>query len=832
MNILMYYIQVCIEGVWIPVDCACGSGMIAPHIDYQHRFMPHFFAMSPDHLVFTHIPTQPEWQLLQENISTERLSLMIAPSILCLCIGIQPLLWVETIVIDHDSSTTTVKIPIKVPPTLQLSVELRRANDSRQSMQQDPSSKLQATYIEKDTSNDHEVVVYATVPDKGVYFLDIHAHQNRNSSLNCFSYTIKCMAKPPSCTGFPAIYNVPSISFQFKLLYWNTPQAANVCENDQGKMDLVFHCLPNTQFYHCLLAGKTTGRLPDLDARNYCTTVNHDLTDRSLHKLSVIFPTKGWWTIYLCAAKSSGDTDVSGYTTLLSYPVFVKKPLRRCSYPCIQSADVRFDLSEPISSGGADILTVPFFSPKHLDFYSYLSYESLEGHQEREYTLIEMLDGFTPIGEFKYALQVIFPRPGQWYIQVLARAIAQSPSEGYLSFFNILVNVEGCMENAVFPLIAQEITKKYDIQLLHHNSVIKLSTEEMFTLKFQAPRRIKFDHYIEQTNKDGALSVDSKRNGYSTFLLVRTQETTHNSYELRAVFPKAAEWNVVLCAAETYLSNPQVALRVPLKVSNVFESQVFPVVYPASSDFGISFPEDFPLYSKTAKLPEFSFEFISPKSLNFAWTLQDVEKGKQAPHSSNVYLENTGNIHDDKEKYSLRVIFPKPGVWLVQVVARTVLTDIVADNTLSLSLHYQPVFDLIIETSDASLGHMTFPRLFEPFHSIFGLTINSSDVPLQSRANHVPATCTIRFYSPPGVLFWHHCKESSQLQAKKVTRMTSNPDTGLHELCADMNKRGQWTVYLHAKFASDTSKNWIAVLQHTITVRTPKSSSSSSLLSH
>ena len=63
--------------------------------------------------------------------------------------------------------------------------------------------------------------------------------------------------------------------------------------------------------------------------------------------------------MYLCAAKTSSDVEVSGYTVLMSHPVQVKKELRRGSYPHIESSHIRCDYSEPLLCSGTDILVVP-----------------------------------------------------------------------------------------------------------------------------------------------------------------------------------------------------------------------------------------------------------------------------------------------------------------------------------------------------------------------------------------------------------------------------------------------------------------------------------------
>ena len=813
--------QFLIDGVWFPVDCICGAGMTAPYLHFHQKFTRYYFAVRPDNLILSHIPVEPEWQLLENIATLHNLSPMISPSHSSFCLGIQPLSWAETMSTDPENKSTTFKVSLEAESNIHITAELRKLGTVH-------CHKDQATYIERKCSN--VVDVYATAPGKGQYFLDIHAHCNGESSM-CLSYMVNCATNQTTYTGFPRVYRLPSVAFGFKLLYWNTPQEANVCENNLGKMDLIFQCLPALQFHHCLLSGKdASGLHPEIGSHYYCTTITTDLNDHSLHKLSVIFPDKGWWTVYLSAARKSEDVEVSGYTTILNYRVFAKKSLSRCCYPHVQSSDVRFELSEPISCNGTDVLTVPFFSKKKLCLYSCLCYENLEGIKVPEYTLSQLLEDATTPNEYKYSVYAVFPKPGRWYVRVFAHALGQQTRTEYLSLFDMCFDVNDCMENAVFPLMKQEVTEKCNISLLPNKYLVTFcDKQDMFSFQFQAPKNINFDHYIEPRDDNIVYSGDSAIHRYCTYLHVHHENDTQNIYELQAVFPTRGKWSVVICAGESLLSKPEEAIQIPLNISSTLESQVFPAIHPPLREFGVRFSKDTPLYTWRPESPEFEFEFLSPKAIEYAWTLKDVQTQRQFQHSTNVYLETKGT--GDILMQRVRVVFPKPGMWLVQVVARTILTNIVADNSLSLSLHYQPVFDLIIEASNASLSQMAFPRVYEPFHSKFGLDIVSTDVPIPSYFRQLPATCTIKFYSPTGVVFWHMCKEFSQIKEKKITRMTSNPDTGLHELYADISRRGQWTVYLYAKFANDTSNNWIAVLQHSITAKPTRTTSTSSLLS-
>ena len=72
-----------ILGVWFPVDCTFGAG----HEDTENlcvfirEFNPLYFAAPPEQLIFTHIPNDEHWQLLENPHTLESIKHRIAPNI-------------------------------------------------------------------------------------------------------------------------------------------------------------------------------------------------------------------------------------------------------------------------------------------------------------------------------------------------------------------------------------------------------------------------------------------------------------------------------------------------------------------------------------------------------------------------------------------------------------------------------------------------------------------------------------------------------------------------------------------------------------------------------
>ena len=170
---LFLTLQVKLSGVWFPLDCASGAGMLAPHLEFNPSYTLDYFAPQPEVLILTHLPADPQWQLLAAPISIDELQPMIAPRVTCFSLGIQPHTWAEVVDIASDSDSTSVMIQLTAPPTLQLSAYLaptNNASDSDSHALTQSQNQQQATYLHR--KDDGVVDIYAAVPSKGEYTLE------------------------------------------------------------------------------------------------------------------------------------------------------------------------------------------------------------------------------------------------------------------------------------------------------------------------------------------------------------------------------------------------------------------------------------------------------------------------------------------------------------------------------------------------------------------------------------------------------------------------------------------------------------------------------------
>jgi hypothetical protein len=60
-----------IDGGWNLVDVTWGTGHLDQRFEFIKRFNPYYFLTPPDQLIFSHLPEEPRWQLLDPPVAAE-----------------------------------------------------------------------------------------------------------------------------------------------------------------------------------------------------------------------------------------------------------------------------------------------------------------------------------------------------------------------------------------------------------------------------------------------------------------------------------------------------------------------------------------------------------------------------------------------------------------------------------------------------------------------------------------------------------------------------------------------------------------------------------------
>ena len=815
-------LQVMLGGVWFPIDCTFGSGAVTSgNTEFTPEFTRHYFAVPPERLVLTHWPSDESRQLLESPISLQQMQPLIPAHAQVFAVGVQPENWSECI---HSFDSPVVRVELKAEPDMKFTAKLTECNAVLKGAQKPDLSVPgidRATYLQRSKKN---VAVNATFPHSGHFSLNIYMKEPVSEGQHdpryqlCLSYQVRCEFSHQSQVGYPLVFDAASSAFGFQLLYWNLPQKSYIRENEAGKLEVVFRANPDVHFYHCLLPGK----VKDADssaADQYHTMIARDSEDPSLFALQIVLPEVGWWTVSLCAAKADVvDVDLTGtvgYTAVLNYHVLAKKALQKHSYPLPLSHDVTFESCTPICASGREPLSLPFTSPRALEFDCYMTHTHPDGERVDLCTKVINLGSSDCVGtsNHRYALKVIFPKPGKWYVHVYAKDESSETMTSYFGLFNLCLETDSGMVNTIFPYLNTALAKELSIDLNTSDALVFPDDGAPFQMQFLAPTDFDAQHDIELLST--TQNSTSAEQHCTALQCTPSSNASSCKYTLTAVFPFAGRWSVRLFASSVSGADqrPGLVIRADVEVSNPTPDVAYLKLHPAFNQLSLSVPHNYLQYKVVCDSPEFQLPFNAPDDLHFAWTMKHLPSGEELCQQAFVHysMSTEKNLCDHR----LDLVLSRPGEWQLCLFAKPINTQEGVQTEADETQNYSSILDFQIQTKEV-ITDRAFPQIFQPF-SCFGMRMeNPSALPLPSIVNQIPISVTIPFYSPPQLKFWH-CTEVAEVPDNVYnTRMISNLGTGMHELAVEISEQGHWTVTLYAQHISSSSQNWVAVLQHSI----------------
>lgn len=798
------------------------------------EFTPHFFAVRPQDLILTHWPSRANQQLLKKPIAFSEFQPLIPLSSRAVGLGFYPDTWSELLEIPEGTSDPVVTIQI----TCKSGVKIMAKLSSKQELE-DSNKLSNCVLIYRDVKNNKRelknVRIRAVIPNAGWYVLDIYAYSSLSNASyeNCraaLSYQIQSttIAESESYIGYPTVYDLAATAFDFQILHWNKPMPDYCCKNTTGELDIVFRAKPDLQFYHYIVSGTVDCEKAD-SVHHYNTLVaQNKCGDPGLYLLRCVFPSEGFWSVYLCATKTidseSQQPTVSGYTSVLRYHVYVKDGIINKSFPHIIAPYISLKTPDAISASGNDILNVQFNSSRVLDFHSYLTYEVPTSEPLECYSTVfdsaKSTQTETPNVQHQYSLDVIFPRPGKWYVHLFGREFAESERK-YAELFILCVVVEGALSDHWFPKINVPVANSFKYSCYDTGCIKFCDDGSPFTFKFKASGSgIRLLPSIMPADNQHESSVYEDKLQQCTLLYPsKAHDSNSCVYTMNAIFPSAGTWSVQLfgSTSDSNLDDYKLVFYIQIQVNNPMPNMCYPTLYPAFYNLGLSIPNEFLLYNYENVSSEALFPFHSPGNVVFDARLVQCDKVFVNQAILKYVGSPTSDDSSSTQNRKLHIVFPKPGEWIVYLYAGSWST-MLGDSHPETKTYFDK--EAVLELKFKALccnDQLAFPQIFDPFYSMFALKLDEEQYPLLARVNHFPSTITLPFYSPSDVKFWHCGKLLPSSGTTPVTRMQSDSLTGLCTLSMEISERGQWTLTLSAqKSDSPDNEEWITVLEHTI----------------
>ena len=786
------------------LDCTFASGYVTSSMNFCKSFNRYYFAVPPQKLILTHWPSSDALQLLCEPLTLESFQPLIPFPASADGLGIEPETWSEVIEVVDDP---VVCVKFKCRDNVRVLSTLIAANECKDH-EVPAKGKEILTFV---TKKDNETSIRATPPNKGQFVLNIYACASAESPSSqkhrlVLSYLIQNKREVMQQVGYPVVNSTAALDFNLRLLYWNAPQRDFCCEN-QGKLDVVFRARPDLQFYHYITPGKpgdamaqNPPQVSDQCHFNTITVQNED-GDPNLYMLRGVFPAQGWWTLYLYAKKSdlTESNQTSGYALVATYSVYVGVGNPSQSYPNILSPCISMLQPEPISASGNEIFSFIFNSSKCFDYHSYLTYNEQTAESVDNLTVVERIAGTN-----KCKLNVIFPRPGKWYVHVFGKDITDSRQVSYSGLFVLQLQVDGLLKNTTFPKVNRAFATTLNVKCPNSGSITFQDDGSPFNYKVIVPEgSIDFIHSIKPHSSRDVNFNDNLLQHCSSLSFEKCKEDSKFSVcSLNAVFPWAGTWTVQLFAASTGSNRYEYLIETKVVVNTPTPNVCFIKLHPPFYNLQLSIPDKFLSYNPSTDKCEIEIPFKAPECIQFVWNMEFVKSGEKFIHQAIVHHQDDSTLNR-----VLQLIFPKPGEWLFHLYAKTDVSEKQGNDH-----NYQSVMELRINVSSFN-NESGFPHTFEPFRSVFGMKLNKEMLPLVSKVTNIPTTVSIPFYCQPNVKLWYDIDVDSGATSQPAAQLKSTSEC-CHEVLIDIDKRGKWTVTLYAQNSDSSRKNWTAVLKH------------------
>ena len=804
-----------IGGIPHLLDCTFASGYVSSST-FCKSFNCHYFAVPPQQMILTHLPSNDFQQYLKEPLTLEKFQPLIPMSSSVNGLGIEPEAWSEVIEILDDPVAC---ITLRCKDNVKVLASVAATNEARDYDTVEPGSQEKFVFSYQEENKVH---IRAIPPQKGQFFLNIYACESvENESSQSYrlvlSYLLQNKREVVNQIGYPVVSKAEASAFNFKLLYWNAPNRDYCCENS-GKLDVVFRARPDLQFYHCIMPGEcvngaTPGPMQGNDAYHFNTlVVQNEDGDPCNYMLRTIFPTQGWWTLHLYAKKPGNDGNFEspqkGYALVVTYTVYVQISVPEQSYPNMLSPYISMIQPESVSASGDEIFSFYFNSSKTFDFHSYITFEEQTGESMDNFTAIE-----TVMESNQCKLSVIFPKPGTWYVHVFGKDVNDPQQKSYLGLFVLQMKVKSSLRNTVFPKLNQALAKALNVHYLNSGSVTFQDNGSPFVCQILVPKggSINLIHNIKPHNSgDKTSTVTEVLLQHCTSLSFGHSTDDSNSStvcSLKAVFPWAGTWTVQLFAASTGSKRYVSLIEVSLLVNNPTPNVCYIKIHPSFHQLNLSIPEKFLSYNPTTDESEMEIPFNAPESVQFVWNMEFVKTGEKFFQQAVIHNQEV-NLTPDCNRI-LHMIFPKPGEWIFQFYGRA------NDDKMEQKHNYQSVMEIRINVTSFN-NELGFPHIFDPFHRVFGMALVKEKLPLVTKVTSLPSRISIPFYSPPNVKLWHDIEVDNSSNTQPTAQLNQDSISSCHELAVEVNKVGKWTVILYAQLTKAEKKNWTAVLKHTI----------------
>lgn len=509
------------------MDCTFGAGNVN-NSKFQREFSRLYFFPPPERFILTHWVRDEHLQLLENPVPLGEIKKMIAPRLEALSKGVLPNVFSPFLELGPNSFT--VKVHVKCSADIVITASLYNTEDDSQMKAPNGNSLI---HIQREGNRE---MVNAFIPKKGQFILNISYAEKKcfietgiTEKCLCYVITSENDFSDSDYVGFPEINRRTAVENSFEICGW-------VCDkSDKPQNECI--CQAKSVVNMELKAEATNLKCYICEGKDYCQDGRLDSFTRlvstegsNIQSLKIIFPSKGWYTVFI------DDCDNS---EIMKYRVFATVGMAHTIYPRItkegDSLGVsRVDSEEPVTYSESEPLSIKFHATSELTFSADLraSERSNSNFDTTNHTFISQQDSGI------YTVYATLPR-GTWKLCVFAGHFkaASAPCVMILEpLYGPLVD-----PSFIYPSLFPKKMQEYDI-VLSESTYNKNCRSEIFQCAFNAPLDVFFSFKLVQS------SEPSTRFEEHHVVMNKPKGISSTENMISVLVPNTGEWKLTVYA--------------------------------------------------------------------------------------------------------------------------------------------------------------------------------------------------------------------------------------------------------------------------------------------
>ncbi len=294
-----------IDGKWQLIDSTWGAGHLDPEEGYVQSFEEFYFFTPPEDLVWTHLPQDPSWQLLERPISREEFQGMVyaKPAFF------KNEMRIESPIQGIIYADEGVNVTLSAPQDIAIIAELL-----------DGEGRMLPKRFTMVRRSSDEVFVRAACPGPGNCTLRIYSKRGDGEDQKAYDWTLdfRLVAGPKAQVqpGFPVIWD------------WFWEMGLDVDSHPQGLIDAGSELKVNLSAPEDILL---LARLLDGEEQELPQDRTMAQREDEGYVIRASFPKPGNYTLRIYAKRA--DEAGGEYTSVIEYAVLARAGIEGATYP-------------------------------------------------------------------------------------------------------------------------------------------------------------------------------------------------------------------------------------------------------------------------------------------------------------------------------------------------------------------------------------------------------------------------------------------------------------------------------------------------------------------